>query len=132
MEQGRKWNDFKKAYLQDDKYILILTPIMGKAGKIGEEGNERISCRRNCAKNEVSDIVLNCLTIVLKSIWEKIIESVTEWNWVLCAAGSKNDEGRVGSGCILYRGKMQVKVAIGKQATVWDREVTGIVEALVA
>ena len=43
LEEGRTLDDFDDAYLGNDKYTSVLTVIMGKAGKVREEGNERIS-----------------------------------------------------------------------------------------
>ena len=43
LEEGRVWDDFDDAYLLVDKYTSVLTAIMGKAGKVREEGNEKIS-----------------------------------------------------------------------------------------
>ena len=74
----------------DDKYISVLTAIMGKAGKIREEGTERKSWGGNCAKNIVQKINLNCSAIASKSKWEKSIERVKEDNWIMCFDSSKN------------------------------------------
>ena len=34
IKEGKTWQDFDDAYLVDDKYTSVLTPIMVKAGKI--------------------------------------------------------------------------------------------------
>ena len=90
----------------DNKYTLVLTAIMGKAGRVREEGNERISQGGNCTKNEVLEINLNCSATPSKAKWEKSIERVKDGNWVLYSDGSKNEDGRVGSGWISYGGKI--------------------------
>ena len=66
LEEGRTWDDFDDAYLLDNKYTSVLTAIMGKAGKIREDRNERISWGGDCAKNKVPEINLNCFSIVTK------------------------------------------------------------------
>ena len=43
IEEGSKWNNFDDVYLTDNMYMLVLTAIMRKAGRIREEGNKRIS-----------------------------------------------------------------------------------------
>ena len=93
---------------------------MGKAGRIKEERNKKISWGGNCTKNEVPEISLKCLTIARKTKWEKSIERAEEGNWVLYSDGSKNEEGRVGSGWALHGGKIQGEVELGKLATGWD------------
>ena len=42
IKEGRTWDDYDDAYLMDNKYTLVLTAIMGKVGRIREEGTERI------------------------------------------------------------------------------------------
>ena len=37
------WDDFDDPYFADNKYVLVLIAIMGMAGKVKKEGNERIS-----------------------------------------------------------------------------------------
>ena len=92
--------------------------IIGKAGRIREEGNKRLSWEGNCVKNIVSEINLNCSTNATCSKWEKSIERVKEGNWVLYSDGSKNEKGRVGSEWVSHRGKIQGKVGLRKLATV--------------
>ena len=82
----------------NDKYTTVFTAIMGKAGIVREEGNERISWGGNCIKNEIPKIHLNCSAIALRGKWKRSIERVKERNWVLHSDGSNNKEGRVGSG----------------------------------
>ena len=72
--------------------------IIGKGGRMREEGNDRISWGGNCRKNIVLEINLNCSAIAPSSKWEKSIERVKEDNWVFYSDGSKNEEGRVRSG----------------------------------
>ena len=67
IEEGRMWDDFDDAYLMDDKYTSVLTAIMGKPGKISEEGNERISWGGVSAKNCIPKINLNCSSTAPKS-----------------------------------------------------------------
>ena len=98
MEDGRTWDDCDEAYLLDDGYTSVLTAIMGKAGRVREEGNKRISWGGNCTKNEVPEIDLNCLAVSPKPKWEKSIERVKEGNWILFTDGSKSEEGKVGGG----------------------------------
>ena len=105
---------------------------MAKAGRIREEENEIISCGGDCAKNHVLKINLNCSSTASRSKQEKNIERAKEGNWVLYSDGSKNKEGRVGSGWVSHRGKIQGKEGLGKLATVWDREVKVVAEALSA
>ena len=130
IDEGRTWDDFDKAYLTDNKYTSVLTAIMGKVGRIREEGNERISWGSNCIKNKVLEIDLNCSAIAPKAKWEKSIERVKEGNWVLYLDDSKNKEGRVESGWVSYRGKIQGKEGMESLATVWDGEIKVIAEAL--
>ena len=78
--------------------MSLLTVIMGKAGRVREEGTEKLSWGGTCAKGEVPEINLNCLAIAPKTKWENSIERVKEGNWILYTNGSKNEEGRVGSG----------------------------------
>ena len=115
------WDDFDNAYLMDDKYILVHTAIMGKAGRIRDKGNERISWGGNCAKNFIPEINLSCFAIAPKSKWEKSMKRVKENNWVIYSDGSKNEEGRVGSGRVAHGGKIQGNVGLGNLGTVWDR-----------
>ena len=91
---------------------------MGKTGKIRGEGNEKISCRGDCRKNYVPEINLNYFPTASKSQWEKNIESIKEDNWVLYSDGSKNEGGRVGSGWVSHKGRIQEKESLGKLATV--------------
>ena len=70
--------------------MSVLTVIMGKAGRITEEGNDRISWGGNCGKNIVPEINLNCSATTLKEKWQKSIKRVKEDNWVLYSNGSKN------------------------------------------
>ena len=132
IEEGRTWDDINNAYLVDDKYTSVLTAIMGKAGKIREEGNERISWGGDCAKNCVPEIDLNCSPTDSKSKWKRNIEKVKEGNWVLYSNGSKNEEGKVGSGWVSHGGRIQGKEGLGKLVTVWDGEVKAVAEALSA
>ena len=60
IDEGRTWDVCDDVYLMNDKYTLDLTPIMGKAGRIREEENYRISWGRDCARNIVLQICLNC------------------------------------------------------------------------
>ena len=106
IEECRTWDDFDDAYLMDDKYTIVLTVIMGKAGKIREEGNERISCGGDCVKNYVPEINLNCSSTAPKSKWEDSIERIKEDNWVLYSDSSKSEKGRVGSGWVSHGGKI--------------------------
>ena len=57
--------------------------IMGKAKRLRQEGNKRISWRGNCIKNEILVVDLNCSATAPKSKWEKSIETIKEGNWVL-------------------------------------------------
>ena len=81
MEESRTWNDFDEDYLLHDSYTLVLMAIVGKAGKVREEGNQSISEKGNCTKNEISEIDLNCLTIVPISKWEKILKERKNATW---------------------------------------------------
>ena len=42
LEERRMWSDLYDAYLLEDKYTSVLTAIMGKAGRLREEGNQKI------------------------------------------------------------------------------------------
>ena len=61
---------------------------------------------------------MNCSVIATKSKWEKSMERVKKDNWVICFDGSKNEEGRVGSGWVSHGGKIQRNVGLEKLATV--------------
>ena len=82
----------------NDKHSSVLTSIIGKAGTVREEGNEKISWGGNCTKGEVPEINLNCSATAFKTKWENSIKRVKKENWVLYSDGSKNEEGRVESG----------------------------------
>ena len=82
----------------NDKHISVLTAIIGKAGRVKEEENRKISWGGNCVNNEVPEINLNCSTTTSMSKWEETIERVKEGNWVIYSDGSKNEEGKVSSG----------------------------------
>ena len=43
IEEKTTCNDFDNTYLADNKYTLVLTAIMGKAGQIKEKKNKMIS-----------------------------------------------------------------------------------------
>ena len=131
-EEGRIWDDFNKPYLMHNKYTLALTVIIGKAGRIRDEGNKKISRGGNCAKGEVPEINLNRSATASKAKWEKSIDRIKEGNWFIYSNRSKNEEGRVRSGWILYGGKIQGKKYLGKLATVWDGEIKVIAEELIA
>ena len=64
----------------DDKYMSVLTAIMGKAGRIREEENKKISWGGNYNKIKIPEINLNCSAITHKSKWEKSIERIKEGN----------------------------------------------------
>ena len=83
IEEGRTWDDFNDSYLVDDKYTSVLIVILGKAGRVKAERNERIRWGGNCTKNDIPEITLNCLAIASKVKWEESIERVKEGNWVL-------------------------------------------------
>ena len=83
-------------------------------------------------KNGVPEISLNCSPTDPKAKWERNIEKAKEGNWVLYSDGSKNEEGRVGSGWVSHGGKIEGKEGLGKLATVWDGEVKTVAEALSA
>ena len=116
----------------NDKYTSVLTAIIGKAVRVSEEGNEKISCAGICAKEEVLAVNLNCLATSSKTRWKKRIANVKEENWLLYLDGSKNKEERVGSGCLSHGGKIQGKKALEKLTMVWDREIVAIAAALSA
>ena len=67
IEEERTCDNFDDAYLADDKYSSVLMAIMGKAGRIRKEVNERISWGGHCAKIEVLEINLNCSSIAPKA-----------------------------------------------------------------
>ena len=129
-EEGRTWDDFDNLHLMDDKYTSILGAIIGKAGRVSKEGNERISWGGNCSKTKVPKINLNCSTTAPKSKWEKCIKRTKQGNWILYSDGSKHTEARVGSVWVLHSGKIQGQQGMGKLAKVWNGEIKGIAEAL--
>lgn len=97
--------------------------IIGKAKRIREEGNERISWGGNCAKNIVLKINLNCSATASRSKWKKNIERVKEDTWGCDSDGSKNEEGRVGSSWVSDGGKDREKEGLEKLAIEWDGKV---------
>ena len=105
-EERRLWKYFDEKYLLDNTNMSVFMVIVGKARKLGEEGNKRLSQKENCTKNQVLVIHLNCLAIFAKAKWQKSIKRVKERNWILYMNGSKSKEKQAGGGWVLYGGKL--------------------------
>ena len=69
LKAGRAYNNFDEAHIMDDKYTSVLKAIMGKAGRISKDGNQRMSWGGNCTKNEIPKINLNCSMTASKTKW---------------------------------------------------------------
>ena len=67
MKDKRIYNNFNKAYFPNDRYVSVLTAIIGKAGRLSKKESKKISWRGNYTKHEVPEIDLNYLAISLKS-----------------------------------------------------------------
>lgn len=92
--------------------------MIEKTGRLSQEDNERISQKENCIKNDVSEIDLNCLTIAIKSKWEKSIEKAKEGSWILYTNSNKSERGEVVEAWVLYKDMIQGNAKLEQLATI--------------
>jgi len=110
----------------------VLTVIRSKAGVLKEEGHERMSFGSKVEKIKVPEVKLQAQADSKAEVLTEAINQAREY----CEAmgiytdGSMNENGVVGAGWYVERGKGGGEVTLGKLAIVWDGEVCGMRGAL--
>ena len=100
-------------------------------GVVDEEinGKGRLSFGGTCWRGSVDVVDLGPSNSSTCAVWERAIRKAGERRLVVYTDGSRDSDGRVGGGWHAP-GEGAGSVAVGSIATVWDREVAGIRQAL--